>query len=205
MKETNASGFFFDFVETVLAIALGSFVLFYFILGDRFFLAQQIVKAVTPLSIFLIIFLIKTRINRRKIKKLKKDDKFDEIFVELTAEDKRRDFYIIVIAVISVILLPLLTDRIIYGEDLAQSFSILLLLFLWHSYMFRKRDHGEAMYVNKIDKARDEIFIFVIPVVALLAPLMIVNVDLIDILQAMISYGIVYLWRNYMYRQAINR
>lgn len=205
MKETNASGFFFDFVETVLAIALGSFVLFYFILGDRFFLAQQIVKAVTPLSIFLIIFLIKTRINRRKIKKLKKDDKFDEIFVELTAEDKRRDFYIIVIAVISVILLPLLTDRIIYGEDLAQSFSILLLLFLWHSYMFRKRDHGEAMYVNKIDKARDEIFIFVIPVVALLAPLMIVNVDLIDILQAMISYGIVYLWRNYMYRHAINR
>jgi len=205
MKETNASGFFFDFVETVLAIALGSFVLFYFILGDRFFLAQQIVKAVTPLSIFLIIFLIKTRINRRKIKKLKKDDKFDEIFVELTAEDKRRDFYIIVIAVISVILLPLLTDRIIYGEDLAQSFSILLLLFLWHSYMFRKRDHGEAMYVNKIDKARDEIFIFVIPVVALLAPLMIVNVDLIDILQAIISYGIVYLWRNYMYRHAINR
>ena len=205
MRETSASGFFFDFVETVLAIALGSFVLFYFVLGDRFFLAQQVVKTVMPVSIFLLMFIIKSKVNRRKIKKLQKEDKYDEIYVDLSLQDKRMDMGIIFVSSFFIIILPMLIDRIIYTEDIMQSSSFLLLLFLWHSYIFRKREHSESMYLNKNDKARDEMFVYIIPVVCMLAPVMNINVDIIDIIQAIIGFGMIYIWRMYMYRHAINR
>jgi hypothetical protein len=87
---------------------------------------------------------------------------------------------------------------------MTQGVSVLISLLLWHGYLFRKRD-GSAMFISKKDRASDETFIFALPIICLIAPVFNVNVDVIDIIQALVVYGMIYIWRAYMYRHAINR
>jgi len=88
----SAKDMFFDFLETVLLIFLISFVVIFFILGDRLGLARKIVIGIVPLSYFSIIFLNKQRIYRKKIKKtLKRELNLEQIICSIREIDKRRD------------------------------------------------------------------------------------------------------------------
>ena len=68
----NAKDMIINFINDVFIISLIGFFIIYFVAGDHFEAFSKFMKALLPLVIFGIIFLIKLRMDRAHLRKRKK-------------------------------------------------------------------------------------------------------------------------------------
>ncbi len=193
MNETKPKDMIFDFLHTVFLLALIAFCVFYFIVGNHWGVAEKIVKIAVNLSIFGILFLIKLKIVRRQIKREEKNKSFDDISVYFSRADRIKN-----LIVIFVILALMSLSNFFWALDariaLVQILVIFILLYFWHIYLFRKRDAlNMRMYATILDELVDSILIYFMPVIILSVSLFFNYYSAIDIVNALVVMGILYL------------
>jgi len=200
MNKMSAKDMIIDFVNTVFIIVLSIFCFFYFIIFDNMDVAKQIVKTAMVFSVFGMIFLIKMKIERIKIKKIKKEFNLDKIILYLSKLDLIKD--IIVILLLSFIVFIIAFIEGSYNNiDIYQIFFILVYLLGWHFILFRKKDNtGESVVITNLDKYFDDFIIFVMPILFFLIPLFLKSIDIIDIFQVCILFVILYIWRKILFK-----
>ena len=200
MNKMSAKDMIIDFVNTVFIIVLSIFCFFYFIIFDNMDVAKQIVKTAMVFSVFGMIFLIKMKIERIKIKKIKKEFNLDKIILYLSKLDLIKD--IIVILLLSFIVFIIAFIEGSYNNiDIYQIFFILVYLLSWHFILFRKKDNTEKLIIiTNLDKYFDDFIIFVMPILFFLIPLFLKSIDIIDIFQVCILFVILYIWRKILFK-----
>jgi len=200
MNKMSAKDMIIDFVNTVFIIVLSIFCFFYFIIFDNMDVAKQIVKTAMVFSVFGMIFLIKMKIERIKIKKIKKEFNLDKIILYLSKLDLIKD--IIVILLLSFIVFIIAFIEGSYNSvDTCQIFFILVYLLSWHFILFRKKDNTEKLIIiTNLDEYFDNFVIFVMPILFFLIPLFLKSIDIIDIFQVCIVFIILYFWRKILFK-----
>jgi len=204
-KGYSARFIFFDFIETVLIILLVAFLLFYFILGDRMSFAGQIVKMLVPFSFFGVLFIFKLKISRRLLRKVKGSGSSGDVVIYFTNKDKFKDLGVIIIIFLLLLMIPWFIDKTLYIEDNIQIASIVVVLYLWHRYLFRNRvGDGIEMYLNKIGLVFDGIVNYLLPLIIVLISISFLNLDVIDIIQSLITFFIFFIWHKVLFNSAAN-
>ncbi|RLC36431.1 hypothetical protein DRH27_05235 [Candidatus Falkowbacteria bacterium] len=190
---------FFEFLETAFIIILISFVVVYIILGDRLDLARKIVVGVLPLTYFSIFFLNKQRVYRKKIKKaLKQELNLEQIICSVREIDKRRDKICIILSEIVILGLALYGGGILI-DDMAQALLVLLIMILRYLFLFTNKDKTEKEYLTIKDKHRDEFINYILPILMILIALFGKSADVIDTVQALAVFMIIYIWHNFLF------
>jgi hypothetical protein len=85
----SAKELIIEFVNLVFAILIIGFFIIYFIAGDRFEAMAEIMRMISPLAIFLLIFMIKMRMSRKEIK-VKEEEKETEYIIYFSLLDKMK-------------------------------------------------------------------------------------------------------------------
>ena len=189
----TARDMFFEFLETALLIFLISFVVIFFIMGDRLGLAHKIVIGVLPLSYFSIVFLHKQSVYRKKIIKILDKPSLDQIICSIREIDKRRDKISISLMMIVILGLALWGGGI-YPDDIAQALIVLFVMILRYLLLFKNKDKVEKEYLTVKDKLRDEFINYILPILVILIALLGKTADIIDTFQAILVFIIYYIW-----------
>ena len=199
-KKITAYEIAMDFIATALAIAMSIFCFFYFILGDRLGLAEDLARFFAIISIFGILFIYGAKVEKNKIKKNICESSLDDIIVYLIKTDKTKNLTIIFLQ--SAIILGIaFFNKSINNIDGLQTFLFFVFSFLWHLYIFRKRDGSQIMYATNYDKIKDRVFIFFLPTLILLTAICCKKIDIIDQVQALSVFSLQYFWHKYLIRK----
>ena len=126
-----------DFINDVFAIILIGFCIVYFIVGNRFETFSSLIKAMFPLVIFSIIFLVRLRINRMQLKKRKRENNL-EIVLRITYVDKLIFDILIYLLPIIIIGIAFIINKQIVLIDIFQATAAFLLMYLWQRMLFKK-------------------------------------------------------------------
>ncbi len=198
----KAKDMIIDFINYAFLLALMTFLIIYFIAGDRFFLFTRLLKSLLPLSLFGIILLIKIKMSRNSIKKGEVDNDLDETIAYIIKKDIIKDLIIIAIMPIIIIMIALL-DISINFNDIFQAILIFIIMLLWHIVLFKKKeDMNHLVYITNLDIIKDEVVIFLMPVLIIAIALMKKNIDIIDIMQALFPFIIFYVWHKRLFRKS---
>ncbi len=190
-----------DFITTLLAIAMSVFCFFYFALGDRMGLAEDVARFFAIISIFGLFFIYETKAEKNKIKKDIYDGSLDDIIVYFSKIDKIKNLAVIFLQT-AIILTIAAFNGAVDNIDKAQAFLFLAFAFLWHLYIFRKRDDSaQIMYATNYDKIKDRVFVFFLPVMILGIAIYCKKIDVIDQLQALSVFLAQYFWHKYLIRK----
>ncbi len=193
MNDVKPKEMIFDFLNTVFLLALIAFLVFYFIARDNWGVAEKIAKNAMNLSIFGILFLIKLKTIRIKLKRKKEEESFDDIVVYFNRSDKIKSLFAILIISILMSL-----SSFFWGVDLKTSLSqiivISLILYIWHIFLFRKRGSvAIRSYAIVLDSIVDSILIYFSPVLVLSISWFLSCYSPIDMFNALAILGILYL------------
>lgn len=126
-----------DFIYLLFLLLLVGFCIFFFIAGDHFAEFTVLLKALVPLAFVGIIFIIKLKLNRRELKKRKKEENLD-IVLHLTFMDQ---FYTDVINYLIPAIILAVPLLFMEGITLAKIFQALLayiIFYLWQKRLFKK-------------------------------------------------------------------
>ena len=135
----SAKDLIIDFINLVFLIALIAFVVFYFIVGDRFGTFILILKSLVPISFFCILMLIAIRLRREEIKRLKKNGEGNmEINLRLNLFDKYKGDILIFLLPIVILLIPFFIEKIVTLADIIQATVAFLWMYLWNKHLFDK-------------------------------------------------------------------
>jgi hypothetical protein len=155
--------------------------------------AEKIVKISVNLSIFGILLLIKLKILRHKIKHEEKDKTFDDISVYFSRTDRIKNL-IIILAILFLMFLSSFFWAPDMGVAFVQIFLVFIFLYFWHIYLFRKRDSlAVRMYATILDELIDSVLNYFMPIVILSTSLFFNYYSAIDIVNALLVLGILYL------------
>jgi len=200
-KQMSAKDMFFDFLTMAVAIALFSFCFFYFIVAGHWAIAEKITRAAAFASMFGLAFVLKLKTEKHKAIKLKKEDSLDDILVYFSENDKIKDF-VVCISLPFFIGALAWYDYEISAIDQVQMVAVFLLVYAWHRFVFRKKaDFGDVMCATVYDRIKDQIFIYFLPVFSLVPPLFASSMDTVDLIQAIMIFGIMYFWHKYLIRK----
>jgi uncharacterized membrane protein len=96
----------------------------------------QFMMYTIPISFFIIIYLIKSKLNRREHKRRENEGSLD-IILQLSFTDKIISDIILFLVPIIVLLIPLFTGVINYS-DLLQAAIVFIIFYFWQKYLFSK-------------------------------------------------------------------
>lgn len=183
-----------DFSNFVFLIAVGLFMLFYVVFGDRMDAFAEILKVLMFFSVFAFLFLLVSKINHTKIIKLIENEKNNEDIAYIDKTDILIDKIVALVLVVIIIGIALF-DGEINTIDYVQAISSALVYFAWHRFLFKNKEGADMLIVlNEADKAKDEIVIFLIPVLILVPAVFSGVIDVVDNVQAVASFLIVAIW-----------
>ncbi|MEA3398747.1 MAG: hypothetical protein U9R06_03320 [Patescibacteria group bacterium] len=166
--------------------------LFYIVFGNRMAIFAEILNLLMVFSIFAMIFLIVLKIKRRQIKKYIKEDNSSEIIAYVSAIDLLMDRCLILSSFFITVGIAFL-NRTITVIDFLQGAFPALILFFWHIYLFKNGTGiNEVASLTKIDKTKDEIFIFFLPIVIFIIALGSGIIDSMDSYQAIALFLIIF-------------
>lgn len=197
----SAKDIILDFFYYVFIIGLSIFVFYYIVLGDRFAIFTEI-KTLVALAFFAVPLLIIIKLRRTTIKKLRKEDDLDEIITYLTTFDKIKDRIVTVFLPVFIVGLAVL-DGYIDTADYFQAVVSFVVIFLWHSVLFKKKGTAAGLsYLTNLDKIKDEFVTFLLPIIIISIGVIDKNVDVIDFFQALIVFLIMYFWHKILFKKA---
>ncbi|HAM89002.1 TPA: hypothetical protein DEG24_04730 [Candidatus Falkowbacteria bacterium] len=197
----SAKDMAFDFITTAITIVLCSFVFFYFIVAGHWETAEKITRSTASASVFSIFFFLKLKTEKTKIIKHKEEASLDDVLVYFTNFDKTKD--LIVIIVLTLLIAGIAWyDNKVNTIDVWQMIMTFSASFIWHCFLFRKKeDYGEIMSATVYDRIKDQIFVFFLPIVVLTPPLLYRTFDIIDQIQIVTVFGVMYAWHKYLIRK----
>ena len=173
-----------DFVNYLFLILIGVFMLFYVVFGNRLDFFAEILNLLMALSFFAFVFLIILKIKRRQIKKYAKEDMVNEIVVYISPTDILIDRFIILASLSAVIAIAYIGGDINIA-DFFQAFIPTITLLFWRQYLFKSGlGINKSISLTRLDKAKDEIIIFFLPIVLLIIPALGRTTDSVDAYQA---------------------
>ena len=195
----KAKDIMFDFLETIFLILLISFIIFYFIVGNRLELAENILKTVLPFAVFGILFLSKMKYNRLDLKRLNRGSTADEAEIYPTPVLIKWDVRMIVIISLIIILIPFF-NKTLSIIDALQAFIFGGLMYAWHRYLFfTKGSKAPDKAISRVQINKDEMFIFSLPIIVLIPPMLARGLNTLDIIQALVAIALMFAWRKYFY------
>jgi hypothetical protein len=127
-----------DFAGLLFLIALISFCIFYFIVGNRIAVVSEMMKALAPLGFFGVILLLKLRLNQKEGRK-RQEESNNDIVIYLTFMDKLKSDLILYILPILAIFIIMLGG---YKIDLVlfiQACVIFAVSYFWQKSIFNKQ------------------------------------------------------------------
>ncbi len=193
----RAKDLIIDFFNYALLLVLIIFCLTFFIVGNRLAIFTEFIKLLMPLAYFGIFFLIRIKFDRETLKKRKKEDNLNEIIKYLTKLDKIKDLIIISFLSIIIFVIAMIGGGIDVF-DILQAIIAFFTMFFWHLVLFRKRKNiNGLMYITYFDKIKDEMVIFLLPIIIISIVLVNKNVNVVDFLQAFIPFLAIYVWHQY--------
>ena len=195
----KAKDMIFDFLETLFLIVLISFIVFYFIVGDRLGLAEDIIKIVLPFAIFGILFLSKLKYSRHELKRLNRENTAEEAVIYPTAALVKWDARVIIIISLIILLIPFF-NKTLSIIDALQVFLFGGIMYVWHRHLFFSK--GSKIPDKAISRAqmnKDEMLIFSLPIIVLIPCLLARDLNTLDIIQALVAVAFMFAWRKYFY------
>lgn len=194
----------FDFLNDSFLLVISLFFFFYFFLGGRLEQASALVKMFIPLAIFLLFLLIKTKFNARRYRKYKNEFNLDQKVCYLTDSDKIKDA-VVVLSLPAVMLGFTALDKYVDIIDILQASAVFIVSYAWHLKIFRPKDeYGELVYITNSDKIKDEVIIFLLPVIVIAITLLFGRIDLVDNFQAVSVFVVMHFWRLILFKNRKN-
>lgn len=191
-----------DFINYLFLLGLIIFFLLYIILGDRFAFFTEFFKSIVPLAFFGVPFLIIIKLRRESCKKYRKEDKLNEIILYLSKLDKLKDKIVIISAALLIIVIAII-DGDINTIDIAQAIIFFITIFFWRLILFRRKDELSGLsYITLFDKVKDEVVVFLMPIIIIAIALLGKEVNLVDFFQALVTFLIIFGWHMIMFRKA---
>ena len=195
----KASDMIFDFLETLFLIFLISFVVFYFIAGDRLELAGHILKIIFPFAVFGIVFLSKIKFNQRELRRLNREGAAGKAVIYPTKVLIKWDLRVIIIISFIILLIPFV-NKTFSIIDALQAFVFGGVMYAWHQHLFFTKDSPNPdKAITRAQVNKDEIFIFLLPIIVLIPSLLARRVNELDIIQAIAALALMFAWRKYFY------
>ena len=200
-KKITAHEMAIDFISVILTIIMSIFCFFYFVLGNRMGLADDVARFFSVISIFGLFFIYEVKAEKSKIKKDICDGSLDDIIVYFSKTDEIKNLVVIFLQT-AIILTFAAFNGVIDNIDKAQAFLFLVFAYLRHLYIFRKRNScTQIMYVTNYDKIKDRVFVFFLPVMILGIAIYCKKIGIIDQLQALSVFLTQYFWHKYLIRK----
>jgi len=195
----KAKDIMFDFIETIFLILLISFIVFYFIVGDRLGVAEDVIKTVLPFAIFGLLFLSKLKYSRHELKWLDRKSTAEEAVIYPTAALVKWDTRVIIIISLILLLIPFF-NKTLSIIDALQVFVFATLMYIWHRHLFfSKGSKIPDKAINRAQINKDEMFIFSLPIIVLVPPLLARDLNTLDVIQALVAITLMFAWRKYFY------
>ncbi len=129
-----------DFLNYVVIILIIIFLISYFIIGDHFTVFTEVIRALAPISFFLIILLVKLKFSRIEFKKNIKDENNEELVLYLTASDKLKSDILVFSSPIIILIIAWLANGLVDWSAIIQATMVFLLMYYWQKILFRKHD-----------------------------------------------------------------
>jgi len=188
----TAKDIIIDFLNYLFLLLVSIFMLFYVVFGNRMSAFAEFMNLLMAFSAFSFIFLIVLKIKRQQIKKYVKEDNLDEIASYASPTDLFIDRIITLSAFAAVIAIAFVGGNISI-TDFFQALIPSAIFFFWHLYLF-KRGSGinKAVSLSKLDKIKDEVFIFFLPIVLLSIAILSREIDPLDAFQAIALFLILF-------------
>lgn len=184
-----------------IAILIGAFFVYYFVLGDRMYLAQEITRAISSFGLILALFSVNLFTAQKKIKKVQEEGSGgNDVFV-VSYQMKNIDGGICLFASLSILLIAWY-DGSFNMVDMAQAILGLALLLGWHFYLYHSRvvpGYETVSNLNFLDKIKNGLIIYLIPVLLLLIPVLGRTFNTVDVIQTFSFLIISYFSHRYIF------
>lgn len=126
-----------DFLNLGFLVVLVSFFILYFIVGDRFAVFTDLMKALVPISVFGIFYLVGLKIERNESRKRKEEGNMD-LILYLGFGDKLLSSIVVFFTPIIITIVFYLAQGTVSSLEIIQSFLVFIILFSWQKYLFSK-------------------------------------------------------------------
>jgi hypothetical protein len=198
----KAKDMMIDFLNYAFLLALVSFCIIFFAVGDRFTTFYEFLKMLVPFSLFGIFFLVFLKIKRNDIRQLRVEETLEEIVIYLTRADIIKDRIIIIFLASFIIITDYFTASQL-SIGVLQSFIFLLAMLIWRIIIFRKReDTTGVVSLTNFDAIKDEIYINTLPVILLLISISGGEVNSYDILEAVLIFITLNFWHKILFKKS---
>jgi hypothetical protein len=197
----TAKDLMIDFLNYLFLILLSIFFLFYVVFGNRLEIFKEIMQVLLPFSIFGILFLVVLKVRLSNIKRYKKTDIADEIIVYFTDHDRGKDLLVRFGLPFVMLFLPSLDSRL-DAVDIAQALLMFIMNMAWHRLLLRpKSEAGVVACLTRLDRVKDELFIYFLPLVVIAIAALNQHVDTVDILQALSAFAVPLSWHLILFKR----
>lgn len=137
----KAKDIIIDFINHLFLLFIVAFFIFWFIVGDRFEAFTELMRSLVPVGIFGFIFLVMIKIKRMKLKERRRNNEEDaEIVLRLSYFDESKGDILIFLLPIIILLVAFFIDGAVSFSDIIQAVVAFILMYLWKSALFKKRD-----------------------------------------------------------------
>jgi hypothetical protein len=182
-------------------VAIAGFFVYYFMLGGRMALAQEITRFIVAFGFFLVLFAAGFFSSRKKIKRAKDEGSTNDTEVYINNRVKWQD------RIVSLLLGGILLMIAIYDDsldfiDFMQAFITVVIHYCWHHYLFitrRAEPYSTISALSYLDKIKDYLVVLLLPLAALLVPLAGKDFNSTDAMQASCIFIVAYLWHKFLF------
>jgi hypothetical protein len=184
-----------------LVVVIGAFFVYYFVIGGRLVLAQEIAQFIVVFGFFIIIFLLGFISGKKKVKRAQDEGNLDDQIVRIDSQLQLYDKIVSVFLGV-IILAVALYDGSFDIIDFAQIVISVPLLLGWRSYLFRSKrlePYNTIASLNYLDYLRDALVVVILPILILLIPALGRDFSTTEIIQAVSVFVVAYAWHKYLF------
>lgn len=135
----KAKDMIIDFINVVFVIVIITSAIFYFLVGDNFEQFKNIIEALSPVAVFLLIMMIAVKLRRLKGNKREKEGN-TEVTLNLSYSDKINGDLISFLIPVVMLLTPFFMNGEINLADFIQALFAFAIVALWNKYLFDQED-----------------------------------------------------------------
>ena len=182
-------------------VGIGAFFVYFFIIGGRIELAQELTKMTVAFGFFTILLVISYLRRKKMSRRIKDEIGTDEEITHINSRTKWLDRVVSVLLGLTVLFIASYNNSF-DSIDVAQMLLVMIIHFGWHYYLFLSRKMPSFETVSALtylDKMKDYTVLLFIPITILISPIFGRSFSSIDILQALAVFIAAYGWHKYLF------
>jgi hypothetical protein len=184
-----------------ITVGIGLFFVYYFVMGGRMALAQELTQFIVAFGFFIVLFFVGFLSSKKKIKRQQAEGSIDEQVAIISSTTQKYD-KITTGCLGLIILLIALYDGSFDIVDFAQIIVTVSLLLIWRVYLFKSRrlePYNTVAGLNYFDKMYDSLIVVAVPIIILTIPALGKVFNTTEIVQAVSVFAVAYSWHNYLF------